>query len=112
MNHTQDLIMNMASCVCDHICQKPKEITDKEKLEEYCNEVCDFPARIYRAMNMAERENFVPCSDCKYRAREKKRQIQPGAVSQKDWTEIWKKKTDVAEEERCPTRTPKNRGCN
>ena len=70
MNHTQDLIMNMASCVCDHICQKPKEITDKEKLEEYCNEVCDFPARIYRAMNMAERENFVPCSDCKYRARE------------------------------------------
>ena len=39
----------------------------------------------------------------------KKRQIQPGAVSQKDWAEIWKKKTDAAEEERCPTRTPKQR---
>lgn len=70
MNDVQNSIMDMASYVCDHICQKPKEITDKEKLEEYCNEVCDFPARIYRAMNMAERENFVLCGDCQYRARE------------------------------------------
>ena len=104
--------MDMASYVCDHICQKPKEITDKEKLEEYCNGVCDLPTHICHALNMAEIEGSIRCGDCKYRAREKKRQIQPGAVSQKDWTEIWKKKTDVAEEERCPTRTPKNRGCN
>lgn len=70
MNDAQNSIMDMASYVCDHICQKPKEITDKEKLEEYCNEVCDLPARVCRAMNMAERENFVFCSACQYRARE------------------------------------------
>lgn len=34
MNSTQNQIMNIASYVCDHICQKPKEITDEEKLEE------------------------------------------------------------------------------
>lgn len=103
MNHTQDLIMNMASCVCDHICQKPKEITDKEKLEEYCNEVCDLPEHICRVIDAAGRENFAFCSVCQYHAYE---------ASQKDWMENWKKKTDAAEEERCPSRTPKNRGCN
>lgn len=34
MNDMQSPIMEMASYVCDHICQKPKEITDEEKLEE------------------------------------------------------------------------------
>lgn len=70
MNSTQNQIMNIASYACDHICQKPKEITDEEKLEEYCNGACDLPTRIYRAINMAGRGDFVPCSDCKYRARE------------------------------------------
>lgn len=70
MNDTQNSIMNIASYVCDHICQKPKEITDEEKLEEYCNEVCDFHTHICRAMNMAGREDFVFCSACQYRAHE------------------------------------------
>lgn len=68
MNDAQNSIMDMASYVCDHICQKPKEITDKEKLEEYCNGVCDLPTHICRAMDMAGREDFVFCSDCQYHA--------------------------------------------
>lgn len=70
MNDAQNSIMDMASYVCDHICQKPKEITDKEKLEEYCNGVCDLPTHICRAMNMAGIEGSIRCGDCKYRARE------------------------------------------
>lgn len=62
--------MNTASYVCDHICQKPKEIKDEEKLEEYCNGVCDFATHICCAMNMAGREDFVLCSVCQYRAYE------------------------------------------
>ncbi len=72
MNDTQNSIMDMASYVCDHICQKPKEITDKEKLEEYCNGVCDLPTHICHALNMAEIEGSIRCGDCKYRAREKR----------------------------------------
>jgi hypothetical protein len=70
MNDAQNSIMDMASYVCDHICQKPKEITDKEKLEEYCNGVCDLPTHICRAMNMAGIKGSIRCGDCKYRARE------------------------------------------
>lgn len=70
MNDMQSSIMEMTSYVCDHICQKPKEITDEEKLEEYCNGVCDFATHICRAMNMAGREDCVFCSACQYRAHE------------------------------------------
>lgn len=70
MNDAQNSIMDMASYVCDHICQKPKEITDKEKLEEYCNGVCDFPTHMWRTINKAGRGDFVCCRNCKYRARE------------------------------------------
>ena len=36
-----NIVENMAEYICDHICQKPKEITDAEKLEDYCAEECD-----------------------------------------------------------------------
>ena len=29
-----NIVENMAEYICDHICQKPKEITDAEKLED------------------------------------------------------------------------------
>jgi hypothetical protein len=36
-----EIVENMANYICDHICQKPKEITDREKLEDYCAEECE-----------------------------------------------------------------------
>lgn len=63
-------IVKMAEYVCDHICQKPKEIADEEKLEEYCNGVCDLPEHICRVINAAGREDFAFCSVCQYRAYE------------------------------------------
>lgn len=53
MNESQKEIDKMSSYVCDYICQKPKEITDPGRLEEYCNGVCDFPTYICHALNMA-----------------------------------------------------------
>lgn len=46
-----NIVENMAEYICDHICQKPKEITDAEKLEDYCAEECDIGSHICNIMN-------------------------------------------------------------
>ena len=46
-----NIVENMAEYICDHICQKPKEITDAEKLEDYCAEECDIGSHIYNILN-------------------------------------------------------------
>ena len=51
MNDAQNSIMNIASYVCDHICQKPKEITDQEQLEDYCNGECQMGTYIIQILN-------------------------------------------------------------
>ena len=57
MNDTQSSIMSIASYVCDHICQKPSEITDQEELEDYCNGVCQLPTHLCHIMNQYSKRN-------------------------------------------------------
>ena len=74
MNHTQNSIMNMANYICDYICQKPKEITDQEQLEDYCSGECQIGTYINQILNqyneifgILERyRNIVLCKECKY----------------------------------------------
>lgn len=78
-----NIIENMAEYTCDHICQKPKEITDAEKLEDYCAEECDIGSHICNILNqynkindfedselykiMTKHRNIVFCKECQYR---------------------------------------------
>lgn len=79
-----NIVENMAEYICDHICQKPKEITDAEKLEDYCAEECDIGSHICNILNqynkindfedselykiMTKHRNIVLCKECQYRA--------------------------------------------
>ena len=79
-----NIIENMAKYICNHICQKPKEITDREKLEDYCAEECDIGSHICNILNqynkindfedselykiMTKHRNIVLCKECRYRA--------------------------------------------
>ena len=79
-----NIVENMAEYICDHICQKPKEITDAEKLEDYCAEECDIGSHICNILNqynkindfedsklykvMEKYQNIVLCKECRYRA--------------------------------------------
>ena len=79
-----NIVENMAEYICDHICQKPKEITDAEKLEDYCAEECDIGSHICNILNqynkindfedselykiMTKHRNIVLCKECRYRA--------------------------------------------
>lgn len=78
-----NIVENMAEYICDHICQKPKEITDAEKLEDYCAEECDIGSYICNILNqynkindfedselykiMTKHRNIVPCKEYQYR---------------------------------------------
>ena len=46
-----EIVENMANYICDHICQKPKEITDQEELEAYCAEECEIGTYICNILN-------------------------------------------------------------
>ena len=75
-----NIVENMAEYICDHICQKPKEITDAEKLEDYCAEECDIGSHICNILNqynkindfedselykiMTKHRNIVLCKEC------------------------------------------------
>lgn len=79
-----NIVENMAEYICDHICQKPKEITDAEKLEDYCAEECDIGSHICNILNqynkindfedselykiMTKHRNIVLYKECRYRA--------------------------------------------
>lgn len=79
-----NIVENMAEYICDHICQKPKEITDTEELEAYCAEECDIGSHICNILNqyneindfenselhkiMTKYQNIVLCKECRYRA--------------------------------------------
>lgn len=52
-----NIVENMAEYICDHICQKPKEITDAEKLEDYCAEECDIGSHICNILNQYNKIN-------------------------------------------------------
>ncbi|MED9825782.1 MAG: hypothetical protein ACLT4U_06030 [Blautia obeum] len=78
-----EIVENMANYICDHICQKPKEITDTEKLEDYCTEECEIGSHICNILNqyneindfenselykiMTKHRNIVLCKECQYR---------------------------------------------
>ena len=78
-----NIVENMAEYICDHICQKPKEITDAEKLEDYCAEECDIGSHICNILNqynkindfedselykiMTKHRNIVLCKEYQYR---------------------------------------------
>lgn len=67
-----DVITEMANYICDQICQKPKEITDREKLEDYCNGECEFPTYLCRLVNQQEKyKSITLCEECAWRAYEK-----------------------------------------
>ena len=84
---TDEIVENMANYICDHKCQKPKEITDREKLEDYCAEECEMgkhfcnilnqyneinnfkESELYKIMNKYQK--ITLCKECKYRAYEK-----------------------------------------
>lgn len=52
-----EIVENMAEYICDHICQKPKEITDREKLEDYRAEECDIGSHICNILNQYNKIN-------------------------------------------------------
>ena len=51
-----NIVENMAEYICDHICQKPKEITDTEKLEDYCAEECDIGSHICNILKSVQQD--------------------------------------------------------
>lgn len=79
-----NIVEKMAEYICDHICQKPKELTDKDELEAYCAEECDIGSHIRNILNqyneindfknselykiMTKYQNIVLCKECQYRA--------------------------------------------
>jgi len=82
-----EIVENMANYICDHICQKPKEITDQEKLEDYCAEECEMRQHFCNILNqyneinnfeeselckiMTKYQEITLCKECKYRVYEK-----------------------------------------
>lgn len=65
-----EIVENMANYICDHICQKPKEITDQEKLEDYCNGINNFEESELRK-TMTKCQEITLCKECEYRVHEK-----------------------------------------
>jgi hypothetical protein len=79
-----EIVENMANYICDHICQKPKEITDREKLEDYCAEECEMGQHFCNILNqynkindfeeselrkiMIKYQEIVLCKECEYKA--------------------------------------------
>lgn len=82
-----EIVENMANYICDHICQKPKEITDQEKLEDYCNGECEMVKHFCNILNqyneinnfeeselrktMTKCQEITLCKECEYRVHEK-----------------------------------------
>lgn len=67
-----EIVKNMANYICDHICQKPKEITDREKLEDYCAEECEIGQHFCNILNQHNEINNFEESElhkimCKFR---------------------------------------------
>lgn len=79
-----EIVENMAGYICDHICQKRKEITDQEKLEDYCNGECEMRKHFCNILNqyneinnfeeselckiMTKYQEIVLCKECEYKA--------------------------------------------
>lgn len=82
-----EIVENMANYICDHICQKPKEITDQEEMEAYCAEECEMGQHFRNILNqyneinnfeeielckiMTKYQEITICKECKYRVYEK-----------------------------------------
>lgn len=82
-----EIVENMANYICDHICQKPKEIIDQEKMEDYCNGECEMGQHFYNILNqyneinnfeeselrktMTKCQEITLCKECEYRVHEK-----------------------------------------
>lgn len=82
-----EIVENMANYICDQICQKPKEITDREELEDYCNGECEMGKHFRNILNkyneinnfeeselrkiMTKCQEITLCKECKYRKYEK-----------------------------------------
>lgn len=82
-----EIVENMANYICDHICQKPKEITDQEEMEAYCAEECEMGQHFCNILNqhneinnfeeselrkiMTKYRKITLCKECKYRVYEK-----------------------------------------
>lgn len=61
-----EIVENMAGYICDHICQKRKEITDQEKLEDYCTGECEMRKHFCNILNQYnEINNFEESELCK-----------------------------------------------
>lgn len=79
-----EIVENMANYICDNICQKPKEIADQEKLEDYCAEECEMGQRFCNILNqyneindfenselhkiMTKYRKITLCNECEYGA--------------------------------------------
>lgn len=79
-----EIVENMANYICNHICQKPKEITDQEEMEAYCAEECEMRQHFCNILNqyneinnfeeselhkiMCKFRNIVLCKECEYKA--------------------------------------------
>ena len=79
-----EIVENMANYICDHICQKPKEITDQDEMEAYCAEKCEIGNYINNILNqyneinnfeeselykiMCKFRKITLCKECKYSA--------------------------------------------
>ena len=69
-----EIVENMANYICDHICQKPKEIIDQEKMEDYCNGECEMGQHFYNILNQYnEINNFEESELYKYRSLQRAR---------------------------------------
>ena len=78
-----EIVENMANYICDHICQKPKEITDLDEMKDYCNGKCEMRKyfgdilKQYNEINdfekselykiMCKFRNIVLCKECEYK---------------------------------------------
>lgn len=79
-----EIVENMANYICDHICKKPKEITDQEEMEAYCAEECEMRQHFCNILNqynkindfeeselrkiMTKYQEIVLCKECEYKA--------------------------------------------
>lgn len=79
-----EIVENMANYICDHICQKPKEITDQEEMEAYCAKECEMGQHFCNILNqynkindfeesalckkMRKFQKITFCSECEYGA--------------------------------------------
>lgn len=59
-----EIVENMANYICDHICQKPKEITDREKLEDYCAEECEMGQHFCNILTSTIRSTILKKANC------------------------------------------------